>query len=32
MKYKISRYAQTEMQRRNISQSLIKSVLNAQKY
>ncbi|WP_196517531.1 DUF4258 domain-containing protein [Nostoc sp. WHI] len=29
MKYKISRHAQTEMERRNISQSLVESVLNA---
>jgi hypothetical protein len=29
MKYKISRHAQTEMQRRNISQALVESVVNA---
>lgn len=29
MKYKISHHAQIEMDRRNISQSLVESVLNA---
>lgn len=29
MKYKISRHAQTEMERRNISQFLVESLLNA---
>ncbi|WP_442944395.1 DUF4258 domain-containing protein [Nostoc sp.] len=29
IKYKISRHVRTEMERRNISQSLIESVLNA---